>query len=256
MTKLFIKIATLSIVLILFATSCTKTGATGPAGPAGSSSLTGNFEGVVFLWDVAGNKLLSPTLLTGDTVTLTNNSSGATYKTTTSTTGTYTFSNISAGTYSLTVSKSGYGIVKAYGIQFVGGGTTYRNFNLAQIPTTSVATATAIAGGNVQVSGTVPASAYTQVIIYLSLPSNTFVNNTLGNFSTYTYVIYIGTGTTFSFNFTPTALYDLGFVSGNTVYFAAYTVNNNGSWYTDPVTGLNVYTAISSSPVTTSITVP
>ena len=136
MKKIFSKVVVLSILVIISAVSCKKHGnytrGTPPAGPAGPS-LTGNLEGVLFLYDDGGNKILSTAALTGDTIMLTNNSSGTVLTTTTSSTGTYTFTGITTGTYSMTVMKQGYGTVKAYGIEFAGGGTAYKNFNLALI---------------------------------------------------------------------------------------------------------------------------
>jgi hypothetical protein len=271
MKKVFIKtVVLLVIVLIIIVSSCKKsysghynhtpaTGATGPAGP----SLTGNLEGVLFLYDDGGNKILSATALTCDTIMLINNSSGAVLTTTTSSTGSYTFTGISTGTYSMTAMKHGYGTVNAYGIQFAGGGNDYKNFSLAQIPTNSVTTisvSTSTAG--IIVTGTAPANvglgslATSDIIVYVSLPNNTSVSSVPSNYSVYSTCAINSSNTTFNCSFTTTNLNQLGFTSGNTVYFAAYVVGLNGSSYTDPATGLTVFTALSSTPVTTFCNVP
>jgi hypothetical protein len=272
MKNLLIKTIALSITVIMFAISCKKVGpagATGATGPAGGPIMTGNIEGLITLYN-SGSGISN----IGDSIILTNNGTGKVYKTTTtinnvaSNTGSYTFANVPSGTYSFTVSKPGYGTVKAFGFEFVGGGTAYRNFGLYPIPTTSITTAiaapaTIVSSGTttinaINISGTVPSSTLqTYVMVFVSFPSNNFVNGTQGNYSDYSGFLYVSSGTTgFTYNIAASTLYTLGFTSGSIVYFAAYICTNGGISYTDPITGLNVYTDINSTPVITSCLVP
>jgi len=271
MKKMFVKISALSITLVV-AASCSKTGPTGPSGATGATGpiLTGNMQGTVALYDVSGAKQLSPTLLGGDTVVLTNSSNGTTWKTVTNASGDYLFSNITSGTYSTTVTKPLYGKVVTQGIQFVGGGNSDRNYALSVVPTTSVSslviddsTFTTNGAGNVaqnyvKIRGNVPVSAgETTVIIFVSMPGANSTSSTVGNYSsTYTTTIAPGVNK-FTIEIPNANLYDLGFISGNMAYFAAYIIGGttSASSYVDWTTGQTVYTALSSTPVNTSIQV-
>jgi hypothetical protein len=281
MKKVFIKISAVSISLMILATACTKTGATGPTGATGANGsagpvLTGNLQGVVTLYNIDGTKMLpttsNPTLLAGDSIYLTNNSTGAVMSTiTNSVTGGYMFSNISTGTYSLTIKKSLYGTVQNQDVQFAGGGNIDKNYELSLVPTTTVTSLTGVdttitpAGGTpqnyVRVRGYVPVSTLlTTVIVYISLPQNTYVNSTPGNFSYY-YTTTVAASSTklFSINIPTQSLYDLGFASGgaSNVYFAAYIMggNTSASEYVDLNSGLDVFTALSSAPATAAASV-
>lgn len=267
MKNLLIKTVALSVV-VMFAVSCKKdgpTGATGATGPAGGPIMTGNIEGVVFIYDAGGVKQTSSALLAGDSIILTNNNNGAVYKTTTNSTGFYTFTNVPSGTYSFTVTKPDYGINKAFGFEFVGGGTTYKNFNLSQIPTTNVIavqTNTTIVSGSsptvisVQISGTVTTTLEnTNEIIFIS--STASVSGALGSYVSYFLSASSAGISGFGTNIAASTFYGLGFTSGSTVYLATYVYGGTvGSNYTDPISGLNVYTALSSTPVIMSCIVP
>jgi carboxypeptidase family protein len=268
MKKVFIKISVLSIALVI-AASCTKTTTAGPTGATGAAgpSLTGNMQGTVTLYDVSGAKQLSPTLLGGDTVVLTNSSSGTVWKTVTNASGDYLFSNISSGTYSTTVSKTGYGSVVTQGIQFVGGGNSDRNYALSVVPATNVSwliandtTYTSTGVNYMKLRGAVPTStSETTVIVFVSIPGTGSTSSTVGNFST-TYTTTIAAGTNkFTIEIPIASLYDLGFTSGNTAtaYFASYIIGGttSASSYVDWTTGQTVYTALSSTPATSNSTV-
>ncbi|HTA60944.1 MAG TPA: carboxypeptidase-like regulatory domain-containing protein [Bacteroidia bacterium] len=278
MKKVFIKISALSLTVMVLATSCKKTagpaGATGATGATGPN-LTGNLQGVVSLYDVSGAKMLSTTLQAGDSLVLTNNSTGAVLKTVTNANGDYLFSNISTGTYSITVSKPSngtmaFGNVITQGIQFSGGGNADRNFALSVVPTTSVnfiastdTSFTSNGAGNVaqnyvKVRGGVPVSAGgTTVILFASIPGASTVSSAVGNYSAaYTTTIAAGVNK-FTINIPTANLYDLGFTTGNTVNFAAYILGGNtaASSYVDWTTGETVYTALSSTPMNISASV-
>jgi hypothetical protein len=92
------------------------------------------------------------------------------------------------------------------------------------------------------------------VIVFVSNAGGTNASGNVNNFSNY-YTVAVSPGAlTFKINIPTSDLYDLGFVSGNTVYFAAYLVggNLNASSYADISTGKTVFTALSSTPVNTS----
>jgi len=269
MKKTILKLSTLSIILM--ATSCKK-GDTGPAGTTGNTgatgpNLSGSMEGFVSLYDVSGAKVLGN--LKGDTLMLTNNSNGSVAKTTTDSTGKYMFANLTTGNYNLTTTKAGYGTLLAQNIQFVGGGNTYKNGALSQIPTINVTSAQAVDTTMaattstvtsspetfIKVRGTVPATASnSEVIVFVSNAGSTSANSSVSGFSTYYTVALTPGSMTFKINIPSADLHDLGFVTGNTVYFAAYMVggNLNASSYSDLATGKAVFTALSSTPVITS----
>ncbi len=266
MKKTIIKLSVLSIILM--ATSCKKgdpgvTGATGSTGP----NLSGNMQGFASHYDVSGSKMLNN--LGGDTIVLINNSNNAIMKTITDNTGKYMFSNIGTGNYSITTSKAGFGTLLTQDFQYVGGGTTYRNVAISEIPTTNVSgivavdtsfatSATNTSENYIKVRGNVAAaSGGSEVIVFLSNPGSTSASNSVSNFSTY-YTVAVTPGTlNFKINIPTADLYDLGFAAGNTIYFSAYMVggNLNASSYTDLTTGKTVFTAISSTPVLTSVLV-
>ena len=273
MKKTFFKLTALSMAA-LFISSCTKTGpagANGANGATGSSGpvLTGNMEGIVLLYDASGAKQLSPTLQAGDSVTITNSNTAVKLKTVTASNGSYTFNNLTTGTYSMTVSKPGYGTVLVQGVQFAGGGTANRDFELSVMPSNNVSSAQAVdttvtsaGAGNtaenyIKVRGYVPVSnATTTVIIYTSIPGTSSVSNAIGNFSNY-FTTTVNPGVSkFTLNIPTSTFYDLGFTNGgvSTAYFAVYILggNTSASSYTDYTTGQTVFTAISSMPVNTS----
>ena len=106
--------AAMSLVLLFFSicsSSCDKfKGDTGPAGP----KLTGNLTGYVTLYDDYGRKLPD-----NSTVTITvENSDKAT---TSDISGKWTITELATGSYTLTFSKTGFGVYKRIGLGFTGG---------------------------------------------------------------------------------------------------------------------------------------
>ncbi|MBS1647670.1 MAG: carboxypeptidase regulatory-like domain-containing protein [Bacteroidetes bacterium] len=254
---------TLGLLLILIATiSCTKT-TNNYYTTNNGTTLTGNVQGIVSLYnDSGGAKILAPNAtLGGDSVVLISNS-GAVYKTITNNLGTYKFTNVPSGIYNFVVSKPNFGTVQDFGFEFEGGGTAYKNFNMGQIPTTSVVAVKASSSSTlISVSGTItPFYTANYVVVYISLPNTTFVNSSMGNYSYVSGQQYIPAGlTTFTFSaITTNALHNLGFASGSIAYISVYPQNNysggSGS-YQDPITGLIVYTALG-VPAFTSVIVP
>jgi hypothetical protein len=246
-----------AMAVIISLSSCKKeagpegaTGAQGAAGPA----LTGNFKGYVNHFDASGTKLTSG--LAGDTLTI----DGTTTTAVTDAAGAFTFSNLSTGVYNLTIMRSGFGTTKIQSLQFTGGGDLYRNANLSKIPTINVSTFMAYdtiinTVNHVRVRGSLPSSTDDQsVIVFVGNPGSSIVNSGVANEISY-YVININAGVTkYSKNIPTSELYDLGYTTGNTVYFAAYTIggNTNASAYVDLATNKPIFTALGNTPLFSS----
>jgi len=227
------------------------TGATGPAGP----SLSGNLAGYVQLFDQYGGQFkvnLDSVMVTIDGV------NDTTY---TDSTGRYQFNNLSTGIYNMTFSKSGYGGVKPAAMQFTGGGTLYHaNVNLSAIPNfnvvgmrDSVNTTNALITDSVAATDTRVRS----VVLYVGSSSSVSPTSYL---SLYTKNIGVTANSyTTTFNIPISDFNDLGFASGQRVYFITYGVNanfNNSSSYEDFTTGRTIFTALSAVADTSSIVLP
>ncbi|MBA3664288.1 MAG: hypothetical protein H0W61_08785 [Bacteroidetes bacterium] len=236
--------------------SCKKpdAGPEGPQGPQGNSgpALTGNLKGYINHFDVAGAKVTTD--LANDSVYLDGTGKSAV----TDANGLFTFSGISTGVYNMTVKKaaSAYGYTKVQNIEFAGNGDTYRNGSMSATPSNSVSTLlafdTTISSVNyIRIKGTLPASSKAQsVIVFFNAPGSTAVN--AASNSTYYILNVLANATAYAKNIATSDLYDLGFISGNTAYIAAYTIgsNTNASSFVDFTTNRTVFTAISSGFLT------
>lgn len=251
------KIIFMAGILAILAGCSKDPGPQGPQGTQGNGgpSLSGNLAGYVSLYDQYGSKLL----IGGDSVLVTiASSSDSTY---TDSTGKYQFNNLTTGVYDLTFSKAGYGGSKINSQQFTGGGTLYvRDEKLSQIAnfnvigmhdslnttdlliTDSVAAADAKLRSVVVYIGTTPA---------VSADPANFVNTVFKNIAANAVSAVI--------DIPLSDLTNLGFTSGQTVYFATYGIASNysaASSYEDFTTGRNVFTAISAVADTSSILMP
>ncbi len=243
-----------AIAVILSLSSCKKepgpegaAGAQGPSGPV----LTGNLKGYINHYDLSGAKIA--TGLAGDSVSI----DGTTNVSVTDAAGMFTFNGLTTGVYNLTVVRSGYGTTKLQSVQFTGGGDTYRNGNISKIPTTNVSFFTAYdttinSINYVRLRGTVPTATFVQtVMIFVGNPGSTICNSASAN-QISNYSVNIGANATNFFRNIPTSeLYSLGYVSGNTAYFAIYSVggNTNASAYMDFSNNRPIYTALGSTPL-------
>ena len=247
-------------VLFLFAVvfsinSCKKEGAQGPAGPEGPAGplLTGNLKGHVFCFDQYGSTVLTNLSGIKDSINGTTNVVHA------DSTGLYTFANLTTGNYTYTVTANGYGMNKVQNLQFVGGGDTYHDVKISQIPTFNVLTLTdSVAGTNVIVKGTLAADTKIRtVVVFIAGVSN--VSCLPQYYLDYVSKNTTATGTTFSITIHQSDFNNLGLASGSTAYFAAYGAAVNfasSSEYEDMATGRTVFNAISSTPVIASVVVP
>jgi len=241
------------LVVIIGANSCKKVETTGPQGPAGPS-LTGNLKGHVYCYDQYGSTVLT------DISGIKDSLNGTTKVVVTDTNGLYTFAGLTTGNYSFTITANGYGQSKVENIQFVGGGDTYHDVKLSQIPSFNVLTLTdTIIGTNVIIKGTLPTDTKIRsVILFVGNVSNV---SALPQY----YLDYFSKSTTatvlnsFSITIPQSDFIDLGIASGNKAYFAAYGAAagfNTSSEYEDLATGRTVFTAISSTPATANVAVP
>lgn len=249
-----------TLVIALGFIGCKK-GDTGPSGAQGTSGaggpvLTGNLKGYISHYDLSGVKMQSG--LGGDTVKVDNTSIFAV----TDANGMFSFSGVTTGDYNLTISKLGFGSTKIQSISFSGGADLYRNANLSRIPTTNVTIANAVTAtitsiNNITVSGTITPQPFVQtVVIFVANPGSTSVSGASGNnIASYTANIAANT-TLFSKNIPTYEFYDMGYTAGNTAYFATYMIgaNINASNYVDFTNNKTVYTAISVTPATASVT--
>jgi hypothetical protein len=246
----------LSLFLIIFISSCSKTGPAGATGPAGPLS-TGTLAGYVTTLDQYGYRLNSSQ--GGVAIHLSDSTMDSTV---TNSSGYYTIANIKTGIYSsLTYSAPGFAPVVVNDYSFLGGGTILRNQSISAYPSFSLFNVTAIdttVSGNagVQIRGidsvnTAPRS----FIVFAS--SNSNVTSAPANYT------YVNTGGgikaeagAFTLFIYPQDLHDAGFASGSVVYFIVYPYATGSPTYVDPSTGKTVYTALGTPSAVITVTIP
>jgi hypothetical protein len=252
MRKIYLPLLTLSIIISI--ASCKKgdtgpagaTGATGPTGP----SFTGAISGHVDLYDQYGTAVL--TGRNNAQISL----NGAT-AINPDTTGFYLYGGISTGDYSIAATCTGYGATMINRFQFVAD-TLNRDIKLSAIPSFAMTTFTAYHTAGALYDSLV----FTYTADTRARACIVFANNTSSVGSTPSnYLMYWGH--TLNANSVRSALlvpaqdlYDAGFTSGSTVYYAAYSyVVNDASGYEDYTTGKVVFNSVS-NPITGSATAP
>ncbi len=214
-----------------------------------AEKLTGNVSGYVALVNADGTQLSNR-----DSVIVTIDQTN--YSTMTDSTGYWVFPNIQEGIYTVTYSKAGFGYSKSMQVQFTGGGDRDVGYvYLCKPPTfsTSAISQRAIPKGgdsaSVYISSTMTDTSVKGVVKeILFFGKDTAVS---WNPAKYTdrsiQTLYCRHGVdTSSIRLTSATLVNSGFVSGDTVYIAAYTASNgsNNSGYTDLATGHTVFTDI------------
>ncbi len=254
------KVAFILVLVAVLFHSCKKDPEAGPAGSQGAAgpSLTGNLEGYVSLWDQYGGRILNSQA--NDTITLI----GTTNKVYTDSTGFYKFQGLSTGVYSISVNKGGYGSTMAQNIQFVGGGNAIANVKLSQPSTTIVpALADSIGAvtGNITIYATLPTTSAQSRTFILYLGNTSSVSSSPATYlNYYTKVVNPGANSTrLTFTIPKSDLYNAGFSTGASAYFAAYGIGATltASAYIDYNNeGRTVFTALSFPPSTTSLIVP
>ena len=230
----------LTSVLILCCIGCK--GADGPQGPAGPS-LTGDIIGYAYLVDVNGTRASDNS---GIAVSVEGKSTSAT----TSADGRWVLSGLSSGTYTINMQKTGFGLRKVVGLQFVGGGQEWwGTTSLYQIPSFTVTgLAATISSGMVNISGNLTGSFpanYRYLRLFLST-SNT-VSSSPSNYS-YAPGVSVYNSTSFLVDVSPSSLSYYGITSGSTVYIVAYADSWGTMSYIDLITGRSFYTTLNPTP--------
>ncbi len=248
---------TIIAIAICFAgllSSCTKTGSTGPAGATGAAGPTGPtgatgpaytaaISGHVSLYDQYGSKIL--TGLSNVAISLNDSAAIAP-----DATGFYIFPGLVTGQYYINTSAIGYGATKADNFQLLSD-TLNKDIKLSVIPTfspvgfTEYATLGSVTGDSLVINFT-PDTRARECIVFLN--STSMVNSQPANYLLY-YAKAINPGQSrIQITVPAQDLYDAGFASGQTVYYAAYGhVVSDVSVYEDLTTGRNVFNAVSAS---------
>jgi Carboxypeptidase regulatory-like domain len=236
--------------MIALVAQCTKQGPTGPAGPA----LSGTLSGFITLINENGQQ---PADRSGVSVTV----DGSSLTATTDTAGMWAIPNLMTGIYSLTYTKTGYGMAKSQQVQFLGGGNrNIGDVNMCQPPSfvvDSLWTRMPKGGDSnsvyigVQVS-TNADGPYRIAFFFGNTPDVSWMPASYRTVSIENVLLKQGLDTA-SIRLQPINLATDGFAfeSGDTVYAAAYpaTAGTNNSAYTDLTTGRTVYTDIDTASV-------
>ena len=248
--KKIIFASTISLLLFVFISSCTKTiNNTTPV-------ATGTLTGFVTTLDQYGYRVAADA--SGVTVSLNNGANTAT-----DANGKYEFDSLKSGNYTATYSQTGYGTNMAIDFNFIGGGTTIRSASISRIPSfqlfnvTDSTTSTGNNGPGVFIKGmdTVDNNARSVAVF---VGSNALVSSAPANFlvADVAGTIKAGQGT-FSVFISSRVFSDAGLPSGSTAYLAVYPISASTTSYADPATGRNVYTSVSALPsATLSVVVP
>jgi len=233
---------------VLLLSSCAKEGPTGPTGPAGPA-YTGTISGHVSLYDQYGSKVL----LNLDSVKLT--LSGTTTAINPDNNGFYSYSSLITGEYSIAASNSGYGATNTNNFQFLSG-TLNRDIKLSAIPSFSLSFT--YAG---------PAASLNDSLVINCQPSDPqarnciiFVGNTpsVGAGEANYLLSYVkaipANAQKITGIISAQELYNAGFTSGSTAYYAVYSYPvNDQSVYEDQATGKNVYNAVSNPQIDSAL---
>ena len=214
-----------------------------------SSVQPGSVTGVASLWDSAGPMASS----VGVTVALDNSN----YSTQTDATGFWKIDNVSPGNYNITVSKSGFGLCKAYGITIEGPGTAslspQMTFEAAATDAPVISNLAIHQGGDTgSVTSVVGAisvdnnnSSITPVI-FMDLSPNVQPGDAHTLFQLWRANEYINN----QFGWSVDAIHQAGIPSGTTVYISASEVNFGSVWHPG---GAGISSGSYSDPVDNSI---
>ena len=226
-------------------------GLTGPQGPI----LTGNISGFV---ELHSKDFLRYSDNSGVEVSV----EGTNISTTTDINGRWTLSNLSTGTYNIVFTKTGFGNIKKIGYQFAGGGTAYLDkIILVQKPSIKITSISTNVSSSFYVSGELSTNANpnygSTVLLFMDTTNN--VSSNPNNYLICTNAWASNSSIFYELNISHSQLREiLSLQSGTHVYIAAYStaVDFYNCVYTDPITGKDVYTAISDSSINTSFVMP
>ena len=221
--------------------------------------ITGNLFGFVSLEDQYGGKVLSG--LNGTSVTLTT-PSGSTLNTAPDSTGRYTFNNIAQGQYLISYTNPGYGTIQNAELGFLGEGNIDHDVKLSAVPNfnDSILYTPTDTLNNIVLQGVFSGTDTRKRTCVVFVGATPAVSSAPANYLQY----YTGTAnnnlTTFTVKIQVSDLYDMGFTSGSTVYFAVYGAAANFATTSDVEdyahTGRLQFNAISANSSTASIVLP
>jgi len=204
----------------------------------------GSVTGVASLWDSVGPMASSA----GVTVVLENSN----YTTQTDATGFWKIDNVSPGNYNITVSKSGFGLCKAYGVTVEGPGTASVTptmiFEAAPTDVPAISNMTIHQGDTGSLTSVLGAISVSNnnssimPVIFMDLSPNVQPGDAHKLFQLWRAYEY----TSNQFGWSVDAIHQAGIPSGTTVYISASEVNFASVWhpggeaissgsYTDPV---------------------
>lgn len=241
--RTILKLIAVLCPLAYLVSGCGETGQSGPAGP----KLSGTISGLACLVEANGAQ---PVDKSGITVSV----DGTSLATVTDSSGKWSLGGVETGIYTISLAKAGYGMSKITQFQFTGGGEknigataylcrppAYCVDSLWQRPSPLKDTTTLYVG--VAVSDTA-FNGYGRVLVFISGDTSVSVDpqNYLKVAEINTYFTS-GTDTT-NLKIQAATLLNAGFVSGDTVYLAAYAANAGtaNSGYLDLATGRTVFT--------------
>lgn len=218
--------------------------------------VTGSITGFVRLLDQYGNSIY--TNLSGASVTI----DGTSFTTTTNVDGKFIFANVPAGTYSITVTKTGYGTEKLPWVSFNGGANSayVGSIKLSKIPDFNVVSLSASASGSgVVISGTVNGTTTYKRTVGIFIGNSASVSSATTNYIAFDNDAIAAGSNIFSATINAQQLTNMGFVSGNTIYVAVYSINadnGNASTITDITNGRKQYTAIGATFMVANVVMP
>jgi hypothetical protein len=223
------------------------------------ATLTGILRGSVQVWN---DKTTSLTDKSGVTVTIENISGKST---TTAADGSFQFADLPYDTYDLTLTKSGYGTKKIFGVKLSGtaSGTTV-NIPTVQFGALSTTTVTSLTLNTTTYNGG-PGVSYTYNLSPVPTSSNRgYVRAFLGTTNAVSgtnYTAYSTLNSALSNNvtggFTASELYGFGFTAGQPVFIKLYGDSFQSNDYDDPITGKTVFPNLNTtSPTPITFIVP
>jgi hypothetical protein len=217
-------------------------GPQGPQGPAGPL-LTGEVTGYCTLYDADRHSIED---CSGVIVSV----EGKQISTATTADGHYTLSQVPTGVHTLTFSKDGFGMWKAPGFQFAGGGTVYgpygRLYELPAYTVTNLASTTSSGNINItgELSGTLP-SGTRYAVIFCDTTASVSHSPDHYIFTTSDYIP--NTSTTVLLIIDSYYWEESGITSGDTLYCVAYAATSTYS-YRDLSTLKYVFPFINETP--------
>ncbi len=248
----------LAVACLILLGSCTKSGNTGATGAIGATGATGAtgpsfigaISGHVSLFDQYGSKVLTGL----HSVQVSFNGTNAVSA---DSTGYYIFGNVRTGSYYFTATNNGFGPTRINNFQYLSD-TLNRDIRLSAIPNFSPLTLTATnitAGDSLAITFAADTRARNCIVF---LNNKTTVNGQPANYLlTYTKAIPANSTKPVTIIIPIQDLTDAGLHTGDIIYYAAFGyVVNDGSSYEDLTTGKTVFTPLSASSATATITAP